>query len=298
MMLLNTSLLRERFTIVEKNKSKNTLVALGNRILLPLTSLNGEITERLVIRAHSMHTALYYASRIIQEFYKKGPVINRQMPFPWKDIWFDVTSDFERPHVPQTWVSVYHKGRILFQHGDHHPFLDVIEQCDIKNRAEYDRAIPIAQDIFKQAGHDVTINHDANIGLVIGAMEDRARCGLILRSPTKPGTFNFQIKQKITEDSNNQKLMPYHPLELAAFFLESIQLAITTGYTESQLDDNMITLSSPQALKAQSAYKRIGRLSKTIQTYENLYGMQYRPEKPDFVKLKDDAKAQKQDILS
>ena len=296
-MLLNTSLLRERFTIVEQNKSKNTLVALGNRILLPLISFNGEIKENLVIRAHSMHIALYYASRIMQEFYKTGPVINRQKPFPWKDIWFDVTSDFERPHVPQTWCSVYHKGRVVFQHGDHHSFLDIIEQCDIKNRAEYDWAIPIAQDIFRQAGHDVTIDHNANIGLVVGAMEDRARCGLILRSPVKPGTFNFQIKQKVNDDEDNQKLMPYHSLELAAFFLESIQLAVTTGYIENQLDDNMITLSSPEALKAKSAYNRIGRISKAIDTYENLYDMQYRPEKPDFVQLKDDAKTHGQDIL-
>jgi len=295
MMLLNTSLLRERFTIIEKGSDKHTLVALGNRILLPLLSLNGEITERLVIRTHSMHTALYFSNRITQEFYKTGPLINRQTPLPWKELWFDVTSDFERPHVHETWCAVYHKGRLIFEHGQHHPFLDIIEQCDIKNRVEYDRAIPIAEDIFKQAGHDVAINHNATIGLVIGALDDRSRCGLILRSPERSSTFNFHIKQK-TDTDDIQKLMPYHSLELAGFFLEAIQLAITTGYTEHQLDNELVTATSPQALKAKSAYKRIGRLTKAIATYENLYKIQYRPEKPDFATLKNDAKNLKKQI--
>lgn len=290
-MLLNTSLLRERFTIhQDAANGKDTLVALGNRILLPLVSKNGQIRERLIVRAHSMHMALRLAAQMTKEFHKNGPLLNRQVPFSWKNMWYDISSDFERPHVPETWCSIYNNGRPVYHDGDYHPFLDVIEQCDIKNREEYDRAVIIAQDVFKQAGKSVRIDHDINIALVIGVMEEKTRCGLILRAPRRTTTFNFQIEQKEEED-NPSAIEQYYGLTIAADYLEAIQLAVTTGFIQSQIDRGEIRETSPQAKKAMSAYKRIGRLNQDIQSFENTFNIRYRPERPEFIELLEDAKS-------
>lgn len=287
-MILNTSLLRERFTIQQKNNiGGETLVALGNRILLPLVSKNGELKERLIVRAHSMHTALRLAAIITREFHTNGPLLNRQAKFNWKDAWYDITTDFERPHVPETWCSVYANGRVVYTDGDYHPFLDVIEQCDVKNRAEYDRAVTIAEDVFKQAGKDVSIEHDVNIALVIGVMDDKTRCGLILRAPTRTTTFNYQINPN---GDAPQTVEPHNGLLIAADYLEAIQLAVTSGFVQSQINQGKIRETSPIAKKAQSAYKRIGRLNQSIQSYENQFDIRYRPERPDFMTILEDSK--------
>lgn len=285
-MLINTSLLRERFVIQEKKGNQPPLVALGNRILLPLKSYNGEINERIVIRAHSMHMALRISATLTREFYNMGPILHRQVKFAWDEMWYDLITDFERPYTPETWCCIYHNGRPIFQHGEHHPFLDIIEQCDVKNRAEYDRAINITEDVFKQAGKDVDIDHQINIAVVIGAMEDKTRCGLILRAPKRTTTFNFQIENK---DNTKERIPPYIGFEMSANFLEAIQLSVTSGFTDSQLDNGKILATSPKAKKTQPSYKRIGRLNQSIKSIENQYKVKYRPEKPDFTELRDEA---------
>jgi hypothetical protein len=286
-MLLNTSLLRERFIIRQTNESQ-TIQAAGNRILLPLTSKNGEIRERFIIRAHSMHMALRMAAEISREFATLGPLLNRQSPFNWKDCWYDLTTDFERPHVPETWCAVYHNGRVVFSDGVYHPFLDVIEQCDVKNRSEYDRAITIAEDVFKKAGKEVVIDHDINIALVIGVMEQKTRCGLILRASDSTSTFNMQIEPD--KDYGNRAITIPHALLLASYFLEGIQLAVTTGYLQKLMHEGKIATGTPKARKANAAYKRIGQLSQFIKGDENRYNIRYRPERPDFIDLLEAAK--------
>ena len=294
-MILSTSLLRERFTIHHPNKAGAQIVqAMGNRILLPLVSKNGQIKERLIIRAHSMHMTLRLAALVTKEFHEKGPILNRQQPFSWKDAWYDLTSDFERPHVPETWCAVYNNGRTVYSDGEYHPFLDVIEQCDIKNRAEYDRAVGIAEGISKQAGKTVQINHDANIALVIGVMEEKTRCGLILRSPTRTTTFNLQFEEKKGE--NTKSMTSHDGLAMSADFLEAIQLAVTTGFVQTQIHNGKIRETSPQARKAKSAVLRIGRLNQTIQSYENIFDVRYRPERPDFTEILEEARGLSQDI--
>jgi len=283
-MLLNTTLLRERFTITHNKDDTTAFVAKGNRISLPLLSLNGQLEELFIVRTHSMHTALYVADAIAREFYKRGPIINRQQPLNWEKLWSEIITDFERPHRPETWCAIYYKGRTVYQDGEYHPFLDIIEQCDIRNRQEYDRAIPIAQDIFKQANKDVTIKYNVNIALVIGALENTLRCGLILRSPSKPSTFNLRV----TKTDTDNHLMPYHGLHISGLFFEAIQLSIISGFAE-QIDENQ-TLPNTDKKKILSQQRRIQKLNDMLSTYENIYDIQYRPEKPDFSQLKQDAK--------
>ena len=281
-MLLNTSLLRERFTITDKNGKRSPIIALGNRISLPL-SMSGKATkERLIVRAHSMHVALKMASIITHEFFDRGPLVNRENPVNFEKYWHDIMDPFERSYNPDSWCSIYHNGRPIFQAGKHHQFLDVVEQCDIKNRREYDRAIKLAEDIFSEAGQNVTIDHDVNIGVVIGAMSHIIRCGLILRSPQRTTTFNFILEKK---KGDAIPLQPHDGLELASYFLEAIQLSVTNGITEFLLEKGEITPESPRANKAQSAYNRIGKLTHAIRTYEQTHSIRYRPEKPDFMHL-------------
>lgn len=288
-MLLNTSLLRERFVINDDlNPSGKPIVAVGNRILLPLSNDNGTIRERFVVRSQSMHMALRMAAYITREFHTHGPILHRQIPIKWQDAWYDMTADFERIYNPSLWCCVYHNGRPLFKSGEYHRFLDVIEQCDIKNRAEYDRAIFIAEDAFKTAGKSVNIDYNVNIAVVIGAMEHRIRCGLILRAPSHTSTFNFTMEEDMDVPT---KILPHHGLELSADYLEGIQLSVLAGVNEHKRSLGIsIDQGDGNKPPQQSIYKRIGRLNQSITAHEHIYKIRYRPEKPDFKHILDEAK--------
>lgn len=278
MMLLNTSLLRERFIISDEKTDKEAFVAKGNRILLPLTTRNGEFSEKFVVRARSMHMALRMAAEITDSFFRIGPLMHRMKPFPWKQTWYDISGEFERPHYTESWICVYHKGRPIYKDGNYHPFLDVIEQCDIKNRAEYDKAIPIAKDLFQQSGKAMAIDHRVNIAAVIGTSETQSRCGLILRGATNTSTFNFSIKPKMGTD---QKTIPVKTgLDITAAFLEGIELAFKVGRLKRNTGN---AVENGQFETA--AYNRIGRLNRFIEDKESFYDIFYRPEKPDLIHL-------------
>lgn len=275
-MILNTSLLRERFVIHDTKNPTESIIAVGNRMLLSLSNNDKSIQERFVVRAQSMHVTLRLIALITAEFHNRGPILNRTIPMKWQHLWNDATIDYEKLNNPHLWGCIYQNGKPIFRSGKYHPFLDVIEQCDVKNRAEYDRAILIAEDAFKTAGKTVRIDHDVNIGVVIGTMENSTRCGLILRAPTHTSTFNFTI----TENPEiGMKLSPEHGLDIAACFLEGIQLAYATGMAgpdEAPIDSQTIN---------GSAKNRIGRLNHIIESYERDYKIRYRPERPEFTDI-------------
>ena len=252
-------------------------------MMLTLTSKNREITERFVIRAKSMHATLRMAAEMTKAFYQSGPIVNRTIPLAWKEIWYDISGDFDKPHTADTWACVYYQGKPVFRDGTYHPFLDIIEQCDIKNRDEYDRAIPIAIETFQKAGQEVDIDHRVNIAAVVGVTETQTRCGLILRGANNTSTFNVSIRPKLKGD--NAPPTPFDGLNLAATYLEGIELAYKTGAIRSKLKRHLIKSQSDEAQFEQAAYRRIGRLNKTVQQYETLYEIYYRPEKPEFIRL-------------
>jgi hypothetical protein len=161
--------------------------------------------------------------------------------------------------------------------------LDVIEQCDIKNRAEYDKAITIATDLFQQSGRNYHIDHLVNIAAVIGVTETQSRCGLILRAPRYTSTFNVAVKPRKGNDFKT--VPPERTLILAATYLEGIELAYTAGQIQNDLNAGRITKTSDKAKFQQAALNRKGRLNKIINNYETFYDIYYRPEKPEFINL-------------
>ncbi len=283
MMIINTSLLRERFIIKNQKGQKPPLIVRSNRMMLKLVSKNGEIKERFVIRTKSMHSTLRIGAEITRTFYKVGPIINRQKPFNWNEMWEAIFDEFDKLHYPDTWVCVYHLGKPIFQRGDYHPFLDIIEQCDIKNRDEYDRAIPLAIETFKSAGQNVDIDHAVNIASVIGVTQTQTRCGLILRSASSTSTFNFSIRKKIEDGSPSPKYDD--GLYIAAIYLEGIELAYNTGIARKKIEENAPEIDTSLNRFERAAYSRIGRLNQRIKQYETIYNISYRPEKPDFIEL-------------
>ena len=142
-----TSLLREKFTITDlapsKSKKEEPVIALSNRIVVPLISHDGIDNETFIVRTQNMHSCARLAAAITREFFERGTIANRAAPFSWKTLWQDVIKGYEKDWNPDIWCAVYYKGRAVFQEGEHHPFLDIIEQCDANNKKNMQNRSPL-----------------------------------------------------------------------------------------------------------------------------------------------------------
>ncbi len=288
MLTLNTTMLREKFIIREKGergRAKQPIVAVGNRLSLPMVSANGQLEERLIIRAQNMHTALRIGAMVTREFFKSGPLLTRSPAFPWEMNVRNLTSDYEHRANPKLWAAIYHRGKVIYRFGEYHPFLDVIEQCDARNRDEYDKAVNIAEQAFLLAGSTVSIDHQTTIAAVIGMSDNKLRCGLIYRSPKRSSTFNVQIEQKPLP---SPKVEPQVGLFIASAWLEAIQMAVTLGFSRARSSRTRIKDGTETGMDLR-ARRRIGRLNTDIKQYEQNFEVKYRPDKPDVFMLLDDS---------
>lgn len=295
----NTSLLREKFIIRDAvpphAKDRVPVVALSNRLVLPLSTDDGTSSEEFVVRAQNMHTCARLGAQICREFQENGPLLTRRKGFDWKYAYLAITKGYEKKWNPNRWVAVYHKGRILFEDGEahRHPFLDIVEQCDARNRGDYEKAMIVAEDAFKQAGKLVTIEHDSNIALVMSVSKVEGKCGVMVRGPNHATTFNFTARPKAGRDVH-----PSQCLSAAAAFLEGVQLAFFVGLTQEKVKYELISNASEEARQGREAGEKIGRLNGAVQQFENLLDVSYRPDRPNMSQMIDDSKEFARKILA
>lgn len=281
-MNLNSSLLREKFVIdaldSEKEHSGLHICVCSNRMPIDLRS-GGMEPESYVIRAHNMHSCTRMAGVIVNSYEQTGPIQNRNPPYDWDNAWNTVIDDYERAHNPRRWIAVYHKGRVIFEAGEHHSFLDIIEQCDSLNKSRnYEQSFEMARAAFKKAGKDVDIKYESNIALVVDIERMKGRCGMILRGPDRTTTFNMVIEAV----EKARPLKTGQCITAAAGFLEGIQLAYMVGINLEKISLGEISPHSEEGVKTRDARKRLGRLNAEINTLENNVKVRYRPERPDF----------------
>ncbi len=285
----NTSLLREKFTIrdapsdEERNRQESSpVVAVSNRIVLPLADNLGNIGETIIVRAQTMHGCARMAARVVQEFQDSGSIISRAEPIDWKFLWASINRGYEEKYNPDRWVALYHKGHVIYEEGPahRHPFLDIIEQCDSRNQDDYDETVALAEKAFKKAGRAVVIEHESNIALVLTSDSGEIRCGLVVRAPDHTMTFSFTARQR-----GNQKPRISQCLGAAAGFLEGVHLAFQIGRARRKQLHGASNLTSNDSGRSHEAMQKLGTLNSAIQQFEHLSTVAYRPERPDFGRM-------------
>ncbi len=275
----NTSLLREKFTIRDRLSDDDieSVVALSNRIVVPMIDRRGVIQETFVVRGHNMHTTVRIAAKMVQSFHDGGKLMY-EPNYDWDKVWHVVTDGFEKTYNPEGWAVVYFEGKCIFKKGDHHSFLDIIEKFDALQSDDYERSVELAEKAFQDAGKPVTIEHDTNVALVVSINPELARCGVILRAAGRTTTFNFTAKEY-----RNKKIKTSQCLSTAAAFLEGIQLAFAVGMGKRKIHHEIIE-NELEEQKVYDGEKRLARLTHAISQFDLSHDVNYRPERPDLFK--------------
>lgn len=277
-----STLLREKFTLRDPSGDLSDtppVVALSNRMVLPLTSKAVEESETFVVRTQNMHSCVRLSAAISKEYFDRGAIMKRVMPFRWENLWRDVIKGYEKDWNPDIWCAVYHKGRLVFEEGARHPFLDIIEKCDAVNREGYGESVKFAEAAFQQAGKAMKIEHDSNIALVISIKDDEAKGGVILRGANRKTTFNYAVTPK---KMNGEPVRIPTILTISAAFLEGVQLAFSVGMTNKKRSHGLIEKYSDEDRKGKRGAERLANLTQAIEGVERKYVCKYRPDRPEF----------------
>lgn len=290
----NSSLLREKFVIhdPQSKRGDKAFTALSNRFVVELPHKDGD--ETYIVRGHNMHSVVRMAARLIYDFKDGGMISKRPKGYDWQKVWDMVVNDYEYTYNPQRWIAVYKDGKVMFKAGEYHPFLDMIEKCDQDNDQDYDYAIPMAEKLFQQAGQPLSIDHDANVALSVNFEDNEGRIGIILRGSNKTTTFSFSAKPK----QKNQEINIPQCLGAAAAFLEGIQMAFLVGMNMEKIRIGLIDLRSKEEKQTKDARLRLNRLNTEISNMEAAFEVRYRPEKPEFHVLINEAEELGQRILT
>ncbi len=280
-MHIETSLLREKYEIHERQPNNSTkpiqIVTMSNRMALKLQAGNMP-EESYVIRTQNMHGCARFASVLLSEYERLGPLLSRTTPLNFHDLWDKALSPFERLHNPDKWVNLYHKGKSIYSEGPEHPFLDVIEKCDVVNKGDYEDSIKMARNAFSQAGKKVTIDYDSNVALVCSLTKVEARCSMIIRGPGRTNTFNVTI----TPAEDEEKINIMHGLSLSADILEAVQLCYRIGHISANVELGILKKYGDEYNIMKQAKKRLIEIDAQLNSIENRYSMRYRPERPNF----------------
>lgn len=258
------------------------LIALSNRVALNLPDMTGRTIEKFIIRSQSMYGCLRMAAAVANSFFRHGPVATREEKFDFAKAWGDIVYDAEGAFGGDNWACVYHAGKLLYHSGNHHGFLDVIENCDFRNETgSYDRSVFLAEEIFAAKGTAVAIEYQADTGVVLDINNKRARCGMTLRSAIRRTNFNYMAEQKNADRTLNASQC----LTVAAAFLEGIHHAYSIGRVNEGLRLGSVIRYSEEYKAADAARRRLPRLNAEIRNFENIFNVTYRPEKPEFPQL-------------
>lgn len=280
-MEFKSTLLREKFVLRDpagELSDTPPVVALSNRMTLPLIGKNGEEPETFVVRTQNMHSCVRLCAAIAKEYFERGGLTRRVMPFRWDGLWRDVIKGYEKDWNPDIWCAIYFKGRVLYEDGNRHPFLDIIEQCDAANNENYSASVSFAETAFQRAGRAMKIEHDSNVALIVSVKDDEAKGGVILRGANRKTTFNYTVKKKRTGEDVRVPTI----LTVSAAFLEGVQLAFSVGMSNRKRSVGLIEKYSDDDRKGKRGAERLVNLSSAIEGLERKYVVQYRPDRPDF----------------
>jgi hypothetical protein len=282
LMQVETSLLREKFDIKEVTAKKTEMAgqemcARSNRIELNLQA-DQLAKETFIIRTDSMHLCARMAGQILENYENKGPFAPRLNHVKWDIIWDTALSDFEKRYNTGRWVVVYHKGKIVYAEGEHHSFLDIIEQFQSEEGVSYSDSLKLAEKAFQKAGRDVTIEYSSNVALALNMTREGGRCSTMLRAPKKTTTFHFYLKPK----EEDEKISISQGLISAGNFLEGVNLSYFIGIVNAQIAMGEIDQYSNDGIQMSNAQRRIGDIQTKINSLENRYDVRYRPERPMF----------------
>jgi hypothetical protein len=285
----STSLVREKIVFAEEGAAPSPAideeddiitaedapnVVRSNRMLLKLEGQGG--SEKVVVRSQNMHSTLRLSGRILGDYFRHGPFLGRSRPFDWDEQWATMLSNYEREFNPYNWGAVYINGKPVFRTRTS-AFVDIIEQCALLTIDNYDATMKIARGALKKVGKSLRVDNSSSVASILSDNGETMRCGIMHRALGRDTTFSFTAAGREMPNRIVQSM------GIVAAFLEAINLRFVSRKLQEKLGEGSSGMrSTAEANQLRALTGRLVALDKGIDSFEELYIVKYRPEKPVF----------------
>lgn len=277
----STSVIRERIDFISDpqasagagNETKKTVILRSNRIAL--TFRDGEKEETLVVRAQTTPVALRVAQKILYSYNRSGLFSTRAEPYDWNTLWENIVTDYDKTYNPNLWTIIYLNGTPVMRTVEN-PHMDIIEKCAMLDVSNYDASIAKAEAAFKQLGREMKLEHIVSIASIFNNSHasNLLRCGIIQRAKGRNLTFSFAAEEGEGFRRVEQAML------VASGFLEAIELKLVISSLKGKVKDSDQRQQTLDARRLRAARERMNDIYKVVKSFENVFSVKYRPEKP------------------
>jgi hypothetical protein len=273
-----TSLVREKIVFLPQEAEggdATPTVIRSNRIYLRL--VKGDVTDNVVIRAQNMADTLRMAARVVEDHMWKGPFKTRKPP--WGSMWQQAVSLYGAHfNAENNWVAVYIDGKNVYE-TTKSPFTDVVERCALATLYNYDETLKTVETVMDKLEKPVQIKHSANIAAIFRDSGEATRTSLMHRGETRQRSFHFTAEDG--EAGRIERIAAC--FAIAGAFLEAIEISILLANPETALASSASGAHSGRAERLEAARQRQSHITHAVNSFENRFTVNYRPEKPDFL---------------
>lgn len=269
----NLSLLREKSLVVDKTDG-----TVDGRLIETIRSNRCAFTcddDLVVVRTKYMHLALRLSSIIYRDYHFKGPIDKRgEKTIDWALFWLEAQSSFDQEFDRLGWCQIYVNGESVYS-THHSSYIETIEKCSVSGEVQsYDETLGVTERLFAEKGQHIEITHSSTVSTTIKEESDHVRLGLIHRGGKRDTVFSVSVMNK------PNKPHFYQIIDLAADFIEAINLTHEFDAVKKKLKLSAVHVSASETHYARSCRERRGKIERMITGFEDTHAMRYRPERP------------------
>ncbi|MBF0561807.1 MAG: hypothetical protein HQL37_07250 [Alphaproteobacteria bacterium] len=254
----------------------------NNRVAIKL--VNPPITEKLVVRGHTLTNTTRVASAMLAAFLRDKIIFRRPDSPDLGAIWERLQSAYDRVYVPNSWIAVYVNGKPLLTTSERErPIPDIQARIDLINRIELlagggdvsDALLRLVLKDILDENKELVLHHESQTAIVLTETLNSVKFASLER------TAGMKRSVSLSVATNKTPVTIPVMLAAAADLLEVIDLSEFLSPVRIAAASKASPGAPPIPIaQYEAATMRRRQLTEVINGFEKAYHIHYRPERP------------------
>jgi len=250
----------------------------SNRVTIPIKTQMSNVM--VVVRGQNIPSTMRMTSVVVDEIRRDADLIHEAAEFDWDNMWRRKISKYEADHNQENWVSLHVSGELAYASREGEEASAIAEVELLTDDADVTESIVMeAANNVLGALEDLVVEHDSQTAFVFTPFPAYHRAAILERRDRRAGSFAVAVHHPT----------PQKPVRLSHFigFCADMTEALThksfLDRVQEMAADNSIDGSPYKPAFVQATRNRRRDLIETIENFEKVNKVVYRPERPSFI---------------
>lgn len=259
----------------EVGEDRPVLDIRSNRITMPVKTKVS--TVAVVVRGQNIPSTMRMSAVVLDEIRRDSNILRDGHAVDWYSMWRRRVSKYENDYNPANWVSLHIGGEEIFSSREDNAAIREIEALAVGEETTNDLILEAVQNVLG-ALEDFAVEHDSQTAFVLTPGADGHRASIMERRAFKSSAFSMSVKHPTPQNAVRLS----HFMNMSADVMELLTLKSFLDRVQEMAQANTLTKSSITPTQIQMARARRQTLIETIETFEKVNKVVYRPERPNF----------------